>query len=929
MGASVVTLGAFAAPALAQTAAPAGQPTGGAGADLVITAEKRVSTVQKVPVAVTAFTARQRNIMGITTVQDMTNFTPGLTYSSQLDRSAMRGLARLSNDLGADSSVAIYVDDFYSTSTYNVGLDDLFIDRVEIQRGPQGTLYGRNAIGGLINTISKRPTDNFTGEVRAEYGNFEHSNVEGTVSGPIVPGLDFRLSGLYTNQNQGYFHNVAGGPTEGGVVHDWYVNGTLEWKPTDKDDFWLALDEQGFDTDRGGPGSLLGVPELGHYDTAGISSFSAPLTYNPNYGYAIPPAGCSVNGAGIGTLACFSTGAGAPGTPNSQAAGTAIAPIPGTVVGTAGLTDNPALANIRNFAHSISTSIGLHNTFAVNFHYIHHFDGFDMKFVTGYSQYNYQLDSSVFYGDNSSITSFAVPLDPRGLCAALTRVGACSPLVVNPSQDFRYIEHNRWYSDEVTFSSTTQGPIQWIAGAFWYDQHYHDPVTVGLFQQPQIYAAPAFGLGAFGNVVAGGPANPSGNYYNTSYQGETQSAAGYGQIDWKINDQFKVTGGLRYTWDKKNVVEDYRVIAFSDVIANAAGLGTTADASAENLGSLLPTIDFTQFAIGAPLTTLYPGVTHLPTLLPNGMWQRPLSSTSDAVTGTAGVEWTPNHETLAYLRYNRGYKAFGFNVGTITPIPRAAPEFVDDVEIGLKQSFGNSFQYNIAGFWYDYQNDQVPVGVPTPSGISTEFFNIPKATSAGVELQVFWEPIPRLDFNLTYSYNFTQINSNCHVSGGVATGACFVDALDPLAVQPGAHPVGPVVHNPLTGAPSQPQSVSGGELPQAPANKFAANVNYTWQFDPGNLTLSATYVWKDVSYAGIFTRVYYSAPSWDEVDLRAVWSGDHDKYEVIGFVKNVFDTLGYDAAGGATGTVVPAAIVTAYDLTPPRTFGVEVHYKFQ
>src|ERR1700756_4309364 len=105
--------------------------------EVIVTAEKRSVSVQKVPVAVSAFTAKQRNLEGINTIQDITNFTPGLTYSSQLDRAAMRGLARLSNTLSADSSVAVYNDDLYSTSTYLVGLDDLFISQVEVERGPQ------------------------------------------------------------------------------------------------------------------------------------------------------------------------------------------------------------------------------------------------------------------------------------------------------------------------------------------------------------------------------------------------------------------------------------------------------------------------------------------------------------------------------------------------------------------------------------------------------------------------------------------------------------------------------------------------------------------------------------------------------------------------------------------------------------------------
>jgi iron complex outermembrane receptor protein len=170
--------------------------------------------------------------------------------------------------------------------------------------------------------------------------------------------------------------------------------------------------------------------------------------------------------------------------------------------------------------------------------------------------------------------------------------------------------------------------------------------------------------------------------------------------------------------------------------------------------------------------------------------------------------------------------------------------------------------------------------------------------------------------------------------------------IDPLAIAKGAQPVG-------TGLPTSPsfpfalsalgvtnaitrnvlQSVKGDALPQAPKNKISFNANYTWVFDPGNLTLSATYVWKDKSYAGVFTRQYFEAPAWDQVDFRGTWSGDHDRYEIIFFVKNLFNTLGYDAAGGATagytGNVAnPTFQQTAFDLTPPRTYGVELHYKF-
>jgi iron complex outermembrane receptor protein len=402
----------------------------------------------------------------------------------------------------------------------------------------------------------------------------------------------------------------------------------------------------------------------------------------------------------------------------------------------------------------------------------------------------------------------------------------------------------------------------------------------------------------------------------------------------------KLTGGLRYTYDQKSGIENYRLVAFSDILANPTLLGTAGDISAENLGSRLPAVDVTASAIGGKvLSTPFKGVTCLPHLLANGQYERCLGDTSSATTGTAGVEFTPNRDTLAYVRYNRGYKAFGFNAGTITANPEALPETVDDVEIGLKQSLTHNFQYNLDFFYYNYMNDQVPIQIPTGGLVTTQFVNIPKAVSEGVELQMIWTPIRHLSLNFTYSFDDTFITSGCSAdASGHAVGTCFVDVVDPLALAKGAKPVGGLIPTsaqfPFTqGAGNVAQSIKGDALPQAPKNKIAFNANYTWQFEPGDFTLSATYVWKDKSYAGVFTRSYYSAPSWNQVDMRGTWSGDHDHYEVVLFVKNLFNTLGYDAAGGATAGYTgnpanPTFQQTAFDLTPPRTYGVEVHYKF-
>ncbi len=899
----------------ATAAATAAQPSTTIG-EVVVTAERREANLQNVPEAVTAFTAKQRNLLGISTIQDVTNFTPGLTYSSQLDRPAMRGLAKNNNIYLADSAVAIYYDDFYSTSTYLVGRDDMLIDQVEVLLGPQGTLYGRNAIGGLINTISKKPnTNELGGEVRAIVGNYGYTKFEGTVTGPITDKLSFRLSGFFTNQNDGYYHNIVPGmPSEGGVVHDPYVDLQLQYK-TEKDELWLDSYVAAFNNDRGGPGSTLNIPTVGHYDTSLVSPGNT--VFNPNFPYG---------GTGF---------------------------VPGSVVGQIG-TDNPSLNNIRNFAHSIPTDVNLNAAYAVVGHWTHHFDGADLKYVGGYSQYHYDLvTSSPDYG-NSPITSYQLPLDPGSACTTLDYLGyaSCGPLTVNPAVTGYYDARISWWSQELTLSSTTDGPLQWIAGAFYYHESDDNISAAGQMKGQSQLDNPLY---LDGTAAISDP----GRYYDFHHYNDTvQSAAAYGQLDYKVTDTIKLTGGLRFTYDWKSGTEQMRDLTFQNIstgtglLYGTGGLPVCDDTHKPplctlkpgeglnygNMGSLLPAFDITTALSSTgvnPNGSLVKGVSCARYLVTTGNyagdWARCLSGNSSAVTGTAGVEWTPDRNTLVYARYNRGYKAFGLNAGDLSANPYAAPEFVNDFELGLKKTINHTLTIDADAFYYDYSDDQVPLGFPTGTALGsinlTEFVNVPKAISDGFDIQATWRPIDHLVMSLTYGFNYSSIQSTCTAVNGVATGACYIDFLDPTASAPNAHPVG----NPVDG--NRYQSVNGNPLPQAPENKVAFNANYTFVFDPGNLTLSGTFIWKDNSYQSLFVQPFYEAPSWNQVDLRAVWSGNHDKYEVVLYMKNVFNSLGYEAAlaGSPNGAPVGGGGYTTssnYDLTPPRTYGFEVHYKF-
>ena len=260
--------------------------------EVIVTAQKRDENLQDIPVAVTAFTSEVRDLIGIETVQDMTLFTPGLTYNTSLDRLNLRGVGRYTNDFGSDPGVAVYNDGFYTSSTTSGSKSTLFNERVEVLRGPQGTLFGRNAVGGAMNIVAKRPSDTFESEVRAGAGNYQSWKVEGAISGPINDYMRVRAAAGHYIQEEGYFKPLHGdGPGEGGVE--------------DRQDYDVSME-----ADIGDSVDLYLRWYRGVWDLSGRSSANqAPYV---THRAAVPPAtrASLVPTANLGPSALYNTGTG-------------------------------------------------------------------------------------------------------------------------------------------------------------------------------------------------------------------------------------------------------------------------------------------------------------------------------------------------------------------------------------------------------------------------------------------------------------------------------------------------------------------------------------------------------------------------------------------------------------------------------------------
>ena len=214
--------------------------------DVVVTATSRRLTLQHLPVAASAYTDQRRNLVGITTESDIVNFTPSMSLNGQF--LSLRGVGRYTNELGTDPGVAVFVDGIYTPSPDYLNQPDFLSDRIEILRGPQGTLGGQNDIGGSVNVVSKRPTDTFHEEGRIGSDNYEAWYTDLSVSGPITDNLNFRIADAYAAEpsNNGYIKNLDSSVHPGAGSSNLF-EGQLEWKPTSNFDAWFRIQNFGSD----------------------------------------------------------------------------------------------------------------------------------------------------------------------------------------------------------------------------------------------------------------------------------------------------------------------------------------------------------------------------------------------------------------------------------------------------------------------------------------------------------------------------------------------------------------------------------------------------------------------------------------------------------------------------------------------------------
>ncbi len=235
-------LGATLLPAAAVAAPAEGEAAAGVD-EVVITAQRREQKLQDVGISVTALGADALEKLNITTATDIVRAVPSLkmnAYSSSQVVFNIRGVSQ--NDYGdqQEPPVAVYQDNSYSSSINLASFPVFDLARVEVLRGPQGTLFGRNATGGAIQFVSKKPTREAEGYAGITLGRFSQFIAEGAISGPISDSLQGRLAFL-RNQDSGYMKSVVTGVPDRGANDHYAIRGQLAWQPSDQTDVNLTL----------------------------------------------------------------------------------------------------------------------------------------------------------------------------------------------------------------------------------------------------------------------------------------------------------------------------------------------------------------------------------------------------------------------------------------------------------------------------------------------------------------------------------------------------------------------------------------------------------------------------------------------------------------------------------------------------------------
>jgi iron complex outermembrane receptor protein len=730
-----VAIASLSSPAFAQDAATedTGTSQNQVGlSDIIVTATKRSENLQDVPVAVSAISSESLQAKGVFETSDLNNTMPNFQVSSpygqQQPNFSVRGVGVGTEfNANAASPVGVYVDEVYQAFRSSHGQQLYDLNQIEVVRGPQGTLYGRNTTGGAINFITRAPElDGQNGYFTAGYGNFNRINLEGAIEVTPVPDrFGIRLAATYVDADP-YVHNrmpkglntsAAGGASglnlangrDPGGTKSYGLRFTARFKPTDTIDLKLkvyAAEAEG--------GTESPIP-TGSSRTSDVISYTNPNFLLGGLFSALAPAGLvpasySQSGRGLG--------------------------INEVELDTVGIATSRARGVVFDARIDLSDSLKLIS-------------------VSGY-------DDGLYGQDQTDCDA-----SPLRLCA------------------LTYKSKFHAFNQDVRFDYDG-GSFKAIVGAFYGKDsvtaankpdffNFLSDVTTALGLPPS-YFNPG---GAFNGTALSAGSLPTGIRATQNFKQERTSYAAYGEASYELTPTLKFTAGLRYTKDKNKFLDGLTTY-FDDT-------GTARLITVSNFtqgGAFAPY--FLQDVRDEAGNVVIPSFQGLGIPLPGGLTNK---GSASRITGRAIVDWKPADDILVYGSYSRGYRSGTFNglaYGSANQVYFVKPEQVDAFEVGFKSRFwDNRAQLNVAAFYYKYkgQQGQVVDASATANLISLD------GTLKGLEVEAILQPVDGLTLSASFGLLDSKYKDGACPANPASIpnfpaqlGSCVVSSAGPVSV---------------------------------------------------------------------------------------------------------------------------------------------------
>ncbi|HTU13248.1 MAG TPA: TonB-dependent receptor [Allosphingosinicella sp.] len=942
--AALVTPGLASAQDAAQPADPTAAAAVGQEEDdnnIVVTAQGRRQILQDVPLAVTAVGGESMANSGATDIRQLNQLAPSLLVSStgtEANGSArIRGIGTVGDNPGLESSVAVFIDGVYRSRS-GIGLNELGdVERVEVLRGPQGTLFGRNASAGLIHVITARPEFTFGGHVDLSYGNYDYMRGQLGITGPISEQVAFRVDAIYSRRDGFYDVVNAANGTESDVNdrNRFFVRGQLLFEASD----------------------ALSIRLIGDYTTRSESCCAAVYTglaetFDPTPGV---PGDFQVRAPGAG----------------GSADGNRIVDVLTSLGGTFPSRGDPYRRDISMTPGT--TYEGNTTDWGMSAQIDWDLGGANLTSITAYRHYKSYSPSDTDYtnvdilrrdDDDGSFRRFNTFTQELRLQGS-TFGGVLDWLIGGyfASEDLLVRDNLRFGSQYGAFAScrlvATLSPNPLLRSTT-------APGCLGTTPQPLLGGAT--GRQAFGaNFGALAPLVLSGLDRLSTVNNVGDNVANYRQdsTNWaifthniiNIRDNLSLTIGLRYTHERKDFEADFnnnntacpvQQAAFAPFLtggANAGAVPATAQAFLQGIVNLT-----CQGNSSSALNSLA-----LSDRRSEGEW-----------TGTSVLSWKPIPSLLLYGSYSRGYKAGGFNLdrsalgqpifsptdprqfggrnaGFNTGNLQFDPETVNAWEVGFKWTRRN-FTLNVAAFRQTFENFQLntfngsvflvqningcsdliggsgtdsdPAGGINPAGTGgCSPDNVGSGVvTTGVELEMALFPADNLQFTAGFTYANTRYRNDLV---GRDTGI----PLDPALFL-----------------------LPGDNLSNAP--KYTATASATWTPSIGNSGLSLL-VYADARLTGDYNTGSDLFPEKEQdsyalINARLGLRGPDQRWSVELWAQNLFDQNYQQVAfntpfqgsnsvahiqnfGGAT--AFSNQLFSSF-LAEPRTFGITGRFRF-